>query len=585
MVIRARSLILQMVIKNMKRIFALSLGLAFLICMVVTPIGCSHSGGGSASPADRDSLYSMEHIQQVCFADPHQALALLDTAESRGLLSPIDIDGVRAMIYQNAFEQTNTALLYARRAYENPAIQGDTIRILKSLRALTSLSLVKSRYVDVMDYATEGARIAALVGDEMSTAYFLQFVGFAQGDMGDIDEAVKNINRSIEIYQQLLKANNSPGWDSYDNIIYGYSKEANLLIPHKRYPEALKALEGCETALKGLAECKDASESVVDERSAELYALYTFLYKEMGDKVKAREYYNRLMATEFGKSAAGADLAINYLLSEHQYDEALKRLALERTMLAENRDTITDYYINSLLASELVCLEGKGETGMALAKAKQIKTLTDSLYRREDASRLAEQATIYKINDIEMQLLESEQRLKRVRLVTAIVILSVVFVALVTFLTLYFRRKIRHKNRATVAMIDELASRSEVNNLETTDEATPEDEQQRLFEELNRRIVAEKLYLQPGFSRNQAAALIGIQPRQLSAMFRQFADGFPDYINHLRLDHSVMLLKAKGNYTIEAVAEECGFQSRQTFHRLFIDRYGMTPAEYRKTIR
>ncbi|MBS7347933.1 MAG: AraC family transcriptional regulator [Muribaculaceae bacterium] len=46
-----------------------------------------------------------------------------------------------------------------------------------------------------------------------------------------------------------------------------------------------------------------------------------------------------------------------------------------------------------------------------------------------------------------------------------------------------------------------------------------------------------------------------------------------------------MLLKAKGNYTIEAVAEECGFQSRQTFHRLFIDRYGMTPAEYRKTIR
>ena len=97
--------------------------------------------------------------------------------------------------------------------------------------------------------------------------------------------------------------------------------------------------------------------------------------------------------------------------------------------------------------------------------------------------------------------------------------------------------------------------------------------------------MAEKLYLQPGFSRNQAAALIGVQPRQLSAMFRQFAAGFPDYINHLRLDHSVMLLKAKGNYTIEAVAEECGFQSRQTFHRLFIDRYGMTPTEYRKTIR
>ena len=44
------------------------------------------------------------------------------------------------------------------------------------------------------------------------------------------------------------------------------------------------------------------------------------------------------------------------------------------------------------------------------------------------------------------------------------------------------------------------------------------------------------------------------------------------------------LLKEKPNYSIEAIAQECGVPVRQTFYRLFSKKYGMTPADYRDNI-
>ena len=108
-----------------------------------------------------------------------------------------------------------------------------------------------------------------------------------------------------------------------------------------------------------------------------------------------------------------------------------------------------------------------------------------------------------------------------------------------------------------------------------------EDKEKALFDRLDRAIVSQQLFLQQGFNRDEAAALVQITPKHLSALFQRFANGFPEYINSLRLEHSVGILKSKPNYTIEGISQECGFSSRQTFHRLFVEKYGMTPTEFR----
>ena len=38
-------------------------------------------------------------------------------------------------------------------------------------------------------------------------------------------------------------------------------------------------------------------------------------------------------------------------------------------------------------------------------------------------------------------------------------------------------------------------------------------------------------------------------------------------------------------YTIEAISEESGFKSSRSYYRLFRDKYGMTPSEYKKVMK
>ena len=58
---------------------------------------------------------------------------------------------------------------------------------------------------------------------------------------------------------------------------------------------------------------------------------------------------------------------------------------------------------------------------------------------------------------------------------------------------------------------------------------------------------------------------------------------FSGYINNKRLDYSIHLLKDYKRYTIEAVATDSGFSNVRSFYRIFREKYGMTPSEYRNT--
>ncbi len=58
---------------------------------------------------------------------------------------------------------------------------------------------------------------------------------------------------------------------------------------------------------------------------------------------------------------------------------------------------------------------------------------------------------------------------------------------------------------------------------------------------------------------------------------------FCDYINSLRLNDAVKLMKDK-LYSITEISYLSGFATIRTFNRAFIKRYGVTPSEYRKTM-
>lgn len=53
------------------------------------------------------------------------------------------------------------------------------------------------------------------------------------------------------------------------------------------------------------------------------------------------------------------------------------------------------------------------------------------------------------------------------------------------------------------------------------------------------------------------------------------------YLNSLRLNYAIQLLKEHPEYTLRAIAESSGINSMPTFHNLFRSKTGMTPLEFK----
>lgn len=76
---------------------------------------------------------------------------------------------------------------------------------------------------------------------------------------------------------------------------------------------------------------------------------------------------------------------------------------------------------------------------------------------------------------------------------------------------------------------------------------------------------------------------LGICRFYLSRIFTQVLHvGFYEYINTLRINYAKELLE-NTNLTILNIAMQCGFQSQQTFNRIFKSLCGITPTVYRNT--
>ena len=70
----------------------------FTVAVLAVIAGCT-DGNGSGTFTEADSLYTWENIRKSMMDEPEHALALVDTAELRGLADVNDADWMRAQIY------------------------------------------------------------------------------------------------------------------------------------------------------------------------------------------------------------------------------------------------------------------------------------------------------------------------------------------------------------------------------------------------------------------------------------------------------------------------------------------------------
>ena len=100
---------------------------------------------------------------------------------------------------------------------------------------------------------------------------------------------------------------------------------------------------------------------------------------------------------------------------------------------------------------------------------------------------------------------------------------------------------------------------------------------------LRKLMVEEKIFTQHGLNRKTISIMLNTNEKYLHDLIKEVTGmSCSEYINSLRLDYARLMLEdANNKQTIEAIADQSGFSSRNTFYRNFNKRYCTTPAQYR----
>lgn len=110
-------------------------------------------------------------------------------------------------------------------------------------------------------------------------------------------------------------------------------------------------------------------------------------------------------------------------------------------------------------------------------------------------------------------------------------------------------------------------------------------EDAELFASIDRRIDEGRLYLDPGFGRDSICRLTGLSKERVGQLIKHGGVGnLQVYVNRKRAAYAKQLMHEHANYTMEAIANECGIGNLSTFYRIFKQVYGVSPAEFRRSV-
>ncbi|MEZ4796674.1 MAG: helix-turn-helix domain-containing protein [Flavobacteriaceae bacterium] len=105
---------------------------------------------------------------------------------------------------------------------------------------------------------------------------------------------------------------------------------------------------------------------------------------------------------------------------------------------------------------------------------------------------------------------------------------------------------------------------------------------------LNKVMQEQKPYFDEELTLSKLATYLNITDKKLSNLLNQYIDTtFYNFVNTYRLEEFKRRIKDDSfkDYTIEGIANDCGFKSKASFYRLFKKKTGLSPSEYKKSLK
>lgn len=557
-----------------------------------------------ADEATNADSITTEYIRSIYIEKPKCALKLLDVAENKKSMPLRVIDELRSLSYRNLF-MNKLAYVYARKSYVLDSVyQKDPEHLLKMTVYLAELSFLMSKYNESMNYALDGIAQSKRLEDRVSEARLLYCIGENNRMLSFKDKAYDYFDSAID----LLKGRK--GVKEIGMLSSFYGGKMSYLMTDSLYEDAsVMALER-EKQIKKLETLPDVPKGLVDMQYGYLYSKWAYncyMEKKYG---QAEKYFAMYQSTEYSRTPDGKMYSIPYLLASKHYKQVIDNSQEFKELMRKQQDTINTQYMN-VLEREVQAYMGMGNYKEAAILQGAIIAITDSINNRDKENAALELNTMYDTSEKEDYIAKQAFQLK-VRNIT------LTFLTCITLLTLFvlwrmwrFNHIIRYKNKILAKFINErLARKKDSQSLdideqlmisqdiedesilfgdqeeisdETGKASGEEEENKKIFIELNRIVVQDQLYLSSELSREDLAQLVHLNNARFARMIKECTGtNFNGYINDLRIDYAIKLLKLHPNYTIRAIADEVGFNSTPILYNLFKKKTGMTPYEFKK---
>lgn len=557
-----------------------------------------------ADEATNADSITTEYIRSIYIEKPKCALKLLDVAENKKSMPLRVIDELRSLSYRNLF-MNKLAYVYARKSYVLDSVyQKDPEHLLKMTVYLAELSFLMSKYNESMNYALDGIAQSKRLEDRVSEARLLYCIGENNRMLSFKDKAYDYFDSAID----LLKGRK--GVKEIGMLSSFYGGKMSYLMTDSLYEDAsVMALER-EKQIKKLETLPDVPKGLVDMQYGYLYSKWAYNCYMEKKYEQAEKYFAMYQSTEYSRTPDGKMYSIPYLLASKHYKQVIDNSQEFKELMRKQQDTINAQYMN-VLEREVQAYMGMGNYKEAAILQGAIIAITDSINNRDKENAALELNTMYDTSEKEDYIAKQAFQLK-VRNIT------LTFLTCITLLTLFvlwrmwrFNHIIKYKNKILAKFINErLARKKDSQSLdideqlmisqdiedesilfddqeEISDEigkvSGEEEENKKIFIELNRIVVQDQLYLSSELSREDLAQLVHLNNARFARMIKECTGtNFNGYINDLRIDYAIKLLKLHPNYTIRAIADEAGFNSTPILYNLFKKKTGMTPYEFKK---
>lgn len=538
--------------------------------------------------------------------NPKVTLPRLDSLEKTKTYSKEHIDFFRSCSY-HALSKYYMAMYYAQRVVQYQDSRRDTLLMKSAYMLLAESSVAAYHLEDAVRYIDEGKQYAGLVGDPVLEANMMLMEGEVYRRLGMIEKGYQSLRRAISLLSSSVN-----GDELYcRSRIMGYFMM--YCIEDRRMKEAWRVGLKREEVIGKLQQIASQL-SGIGEQQAYLYSKMAFLAQRLGKQDRAADYLEKFKQTPMASTVQGRLEINDYLLERGDYQLVLRHVD-EYMNSVDEKDSLNIIYIRTLYQTSKA-YQGVGNYKSAYEELLKLRQLMEVMRISSERSNLFNLTDFTRVMRQEYELRQAENKLHvRNWVIVGLVVVALALIALLVRIYSYWK-VIREKNRKMASLIVELNDKNKEvlpcvtepvaevpvpvevpapvlveeqpevpEETPVAGEAFPSFNPHEIFRNFDAQVREERMYLNYQFSRDDYAALMGVDRNRFAAILKEYTHGnLSAYLNNLRLDYSVGLFRAHPEWSVSEIASHCALPSLSTFYRLFKEKYGMSPNAFRSNL-